>query len=208
MANRWPDAERIRDFAARVLVGALFVLLWRNILDDYVRTGRITGLMYLVSEGLVVILTVIRRPAKAIDLSATARVVTTLSVMGPPLIRPGHNPSMLPDGVTVVVLAAGIAIVIYGKMTIGRSFGLVPANRGVVDCGPYNLVRHPIYAGYLLTHAAALVAYPSLSNVTLLVAADIALVWRALVEERVLQRDPIYQAYCARVPWHVVPGIF
>ena len=38
---------------------------------------------------------------------------------------------------------------IAGKVVLGRSFGLVPANRGIVARGPYLLVRHPIYAGYL-----------------------------------------------------------
>ena len=47
-----------------------------------------------------------------------------------------------------------------GKITLGRSFGVVPANRGVVVGGPYNFVRHPIYTGYLITHVAFLVANP------------------------------------------------
>ena len=91
---------------------------------------------------------------------------------------------------------------------MGRSFGIVPANRGVVVGGPYNIVRHPIYAGYLLTHAAALTAYPSRWNVIVVVGGDIALVVRALAEERVLSADRDYQVYCGRVAWHLVPGVF
>jgi len=98
--------------------------------------------------------------------------------------------------------------VIISKVTIGRSFGIAPANRGVVARGPYNIVRHPIYAGYLLTHGAALVAYPSVWNVIVVVGGDIALVLRALAEERVLIADREYQAYCGRVAWHLVPGVF
>ena len=40
-----------------------------------------------------------------------------------------------------------------GKLSLGRSFGLMPANRGVVSTGMYRLVRHPIYLGYLVTLA-------------------------------------------------------
>ena len=43
--------------------------------------------------------------------------------------------------------------VIAGKITLGRSFGIVPANRGVVTAGR-TLVRHPIYTGYLVSHLA------------------------------------------------------
>jgi protein-S-isoprenylcysteine O-methyltransferase Ste14 len=99
-------------------------------------------------------------------------------------------------------------IAIFAKVTIGRSFGIVPANRGVVVKGPYTLVRHPIYAGYLVSHAAALAAYPTTWNVCILIAADTALVLRALAEERVLSADREYQAYCGRVAWHLVPGVF
>jgi len=31
---------------------------------------------------------------------------------------------------------------------------------------------------------------------------------RALFEERILERDAIYRAYCGRVAWHLIPGVF
>jgi protein-S-isoprenylcysteine O-methyltransferase Ste14 len=98
--------------------------------------------------------------------------------------------------------------VVMGKMALGRSFGVVPANRGVVVRGPYNVVRHPIYAGYLVTHAAFLLAHPAPWNVAIVLCADTALIVRALMEERVLSTDAAYQQYCQRVGWHLVPGVF
>jgi protein-S-isoprenylcysteine O-methyltransferase Ste14 len=38
--------------------------------------------------------------------------------------------------------------------------------------------------------------------------ADVALIVRALMEERVLSTDAAYQQYCRRVGWHLVPGVF
>ena len=93
-------------------------------------------------------------------------------------------------------------------MTLGRSFGLVPANRGVVVRGPYTLVRHPIYTGYLITHARFSSRNPTPWNVCVILLADTALVVRALMEERVLSADVAYQGYCRRVGWHLVPGVF
>ena len=40
------------------------------------------------------------------------------------------------------------------------------------------------------------------------IVADLALMTRALREERVLKADGAYEAYCRRVAWHVVPGVF
>jgi protein-S-isoprenylcysteine O-methyltransferase Ste14 len=190
-----------------VCVGVLFVLLSLNLFNDFVRTGRVTGLLFLVSESLVVVLTVARRHARIVDRSALSAVLTTVSLMGPPLLRPGGI-GLVPDALTAIFSAIGVCIVILGKLTLGRSFGLVPANRGIVTGGPYNIVRHPIYTGYLVTHVGFLLAYPTAWNITLCVVADAALIIRALLEERVLSADGAYQAYCRRVGWHLVPGLF
>ena len=200
--------EVIGDLVARTFVGALFVLLSFNLLNDYVRTGRLTGLLFLVSEALVVVLTIVRRRAQVVDRSVSSAFLTMFSLVGPPLMRAGAGEALVPDALTAVVSTIGVAIVIAGKLTIGRSFGIAPANRGVVARGPYNVVRHPIYAGYLLTHAAVLAAYPSLWNVFAVVTGDIALVLRALAEERVLSADHEYRRYCSRVAWHLVPGLY
>ena len=200
--------EATRDLAARALVASLFALLSINLLADFLRTGHITGLLLLVSEALIVILTVVRRRAQIIDRSTAAAVTTTLSIVGPPLLRAGQTPGLLPDMVTAIVSAVGLLLVIGGKMTLGRSFGIAPANRGVVARGPYTIVRHPIYAGYLITHVAFLVAQPTPLNLVIVAVADTALIARALIEERVLSTDVQYRTYCQRVAWHLVPGVF
>jgi protein-S-isoprenylcysteine O-methyltransferase Ste14 len=200
--------NRAGEFAARAAVGALFALLSVNLLAEFARTGHITVLLLLVSEVLVVILTLVRRPAQLIDRSVVAAVMTTVSVAAPPMLRASDAPSLAPDIVTALVSAAGVLLVIFGKLTLGRSFGLVPANRGVVARGPYNIVRHPIYAGYLVAHVAFLAAHPGPWNVAIVLVGDTALIMRALIEERVLAKDVAYQAYCRRVGWHLVPGVF
>jgi protein-S-isoprenylcysteine O-methyltransferase Ste14 len=200
--------DRVTDLLARACVGVLFVFLTFNLFNDFLRTGRVTGLLFVVSEALVVILTIIRRRARFVDRSPIAAILTVLSVAGPPLLRASTMTSLVSDNVTAVVSGIGVLIVIVAKMTLGRSFGIVPANRGVVTRGPYTIVRHPIYAGYLITHLAFLVAYPTAWNASIIIVADAALIGRALVEEHVLATDGLYQAYCSRVAWHLVPGLF
>jgi protein-S-isoprenylcysteine O-methyltransferase Ste14 len=196
------------DILARAAVGGLFALLSINLLSDFLQTQRMTGLLLLVSESLVVVLTILRRRASIVDRSPGAAVVTAASLVGPVLLRTAQGPGLLPDVATVVISAVGLIVVIAGKITLGRSFGIVPANRGVVIAGPYGIVRHPIYAGYVLTHVGFACAYPTAWNVALVVLTDAALMIRALYEERVLAGDRVYQTYCRRVAWHVVPGVF
>ena len=203
-----PTRDAMTDLLARAMVGSLFTLLSINIFDDFMRTGRVTGLLLLAGESLVVVLTIARRRARLVDRSAAAAIMTTLSLAGPPLLRAGDAASFAPDLVTASVSAAGLLLVVVGKVALGRSFGLVPANRGVVVRGPYTLVRHPIYTGYLVTHLAFLAAHPAPWNACVILIADTALILRALMEERVLSADVEYQIYCRRVGWHLVPGVF
>jgi len=196
------------DLMARLLVCALFALLSVNLLADFARTQRITGLLLLVSESLVVGLTILRRRARIVDRSAPAAIATTISLVGPALLRTAAGPGLVPDLATAVLSALGLIVVISGKITLGRSFGIAPANRGVVVAGPYGFVRHPIYAGYVVTHLAFACAHPTAWNLAVLVLTDAALMIRALYEERVLAGDRVYQTYCRRVAWHVVPGLF
>jgi protein-S-isoprenylcysteine O-methyltransferase Ste14 len=200
---------RYKDLAARATIVVLFSMLSINLFGEYLRTGHVTGLLLLVGESLVVVLTIVRRRAIAVDRSAAAAIMTAVSLVGPVLMRATSEPaSLLSDQVTALLSAIGLLLVVLGKMTLGRSFGVVPANRGVVVRGPYMLVRHPIYTGYLIAHAAFLIAHPAPWNVSILLVADTALVLRALMEERVLSTDASYRQYCQRVGWHLVPGVF
>ena len=192
---------------SRVMVGALFFLLAYRLLNDFLATGRATDLLLLVGESLVVVLTCLRRPASVVDRRPIVRVVTAVSMTFPLLSKPATTAPLIPEAAAAMLLGLGLMVVVGGKMSLGCSFGLLPANRGVMERGLYRIVRHPIYLGYLLTHIPFLAAHPSGWNAAVLIAGDAALIVRALYEEETLGRDPQYVRYCKTVKWRLVPGI-
>jgi protein-S-isoprenylcysteine O-methyltransferase Ste14 len=206
-ATARPVAE-LADIGARLGIVVLFTLMAIRIGSDFLATGRLTGLLLLASETLVVALTVLRRTTVIVDRSYRARTLTAVSVLGPALVRPAAVVALAPELATVLLSAVGLLVVIGGKLSLGRSFGLMPANRGIVSTGLYRLVRHPIYMGYLITHAGFLLANPTMWNIAVVVGADLALMRRAVCEEETLAKDAAYRSYQQVVRWRVVPGVF
>jgi len=79
----------------------------------------------------------------------------------------------------------------------------------ICDTGPYRIVRHPGYAGSLLTLPGMVLA---LGSVWILIPAMIALiisVIRTALEDRTLQEElPGYQDYTQRVCYRLIPWIY
>jgi protein-S-isoprenylcysteine O-methyltransferase Ste14 len=197
------------DVGARVLVGTLFLALSWSLCGDFARTGRFIDLLLLVGEGLVVVLTMLRRHATIVDRRPLVRFITVISMLSPFLLRPGPVlGGLLPESVNAAIGAIGLSIVVIGKLSLGYSFGLLPAHRGVVHGGAYRVVRHPIYLGYLLTHIPFLLSHPTLWNAVVLGFGDSSLIARAFYEERVLSSDTSYQRYQETVRWRLVPGLY
>jgi protein-S-isoprenylcysteine O-methyltransferase Ste14 len=202
-----PFSARACENWSRALIGTLFLLLASRLLGDFILTGRATDLLLLVGEALVVVLTCLRRPASIVDKRPIVRLVTAMSMTFPLLSKPAQVAPMIPENVATMLLGIGLMVVVGGKMSLGYSFGVLPANRGVMEHGLYRIVRHPIYLGYLLTHIPFLAAHPSGWNAAVLLVGDAALIVRALYEEQTLGRDPQYVRYCQAVKWRIVPGI-
>jgi protein-S-isoprenylcysteine O-methyltransferase Ste14 len=199
--------DGLADFSARIGVGGLFLMLAWQLGGDFVRTGRPTDLLLLVGESLVVILTCFRRRARVVNRGAVARIVTMVSMAAPLLVRPHAGAGVMSETVAAMIGGIGLLIVIGGKISLGYSFGLLPANRGVMNRGFYRIVRHPIYLGYLITHLPFLAAHPSMWNVALIVIGDSALIVRAFYEEQTLSLDPKYRRYREDVKWRLLPGV-
>jgi protein-S-isoprenylcysteine O-methyltransferase Ste14 len=59
---------------------------------------------------------------------------------------------------------AGLLAAITSLAALGRSFGFVAADRGLKTRGPYGVVRHPLYASYLLIQGGYVLQSLSVPN--------------------------------------------
>ena len=104
------------------------------------------------------------------------------------------------------VILIGLILHLGAKLNLRRSFGIVPADRGVKTLGLYAFVRHPMYLGYMVAHVGFLlggaIAVERFGLCGHLGAADRA----DFFEERFLSLNPDYRAYCAESALPADPG--
>jgi protein-S-isoprenylcysteine O-methyltransferase Ste14 len=164
--------------------------------------------LLVISESLGVFLILTRRPAMAVSTRSLDWALSFMAVNAPLLATPAAASTFIPSQIATALMFAGMIIQISAKAVLWRSYGLVPANRGVKTGGPYRLVRHPMYAGYTLTHIGFLLGFPSLQNFLLYLTTFLIEVARLMREELVLNKDPVYRDYAARVRYRLFPAIF
>jgi protein-S-isoprenylcysteine O-methyltransferase Ste14 len=199
---------RILGGIERLLVLALYAWLVFRIVQSYIQYGEAVDLLLLPSEGLVVFFLLIRRRALVISRHAGDWLVALVATCDSLLVSPVPGRALVPAQLAAAVLLAGMIIQILAKITLGRSIGCVPAHRGLKLSGPYRFIRHPMYAGYLLSHLAFLAVNPSLWNAAIY-ALDFGFqLYRVQAEERLLCCDPRYDHYRTVVRYRLVPGLF
>jgi protein-S-isoprenylcysteine O-methyltransferase Ste14 len=106
---------------------------------------------------------------------------------------------------TQVLAVVGVLFTIWAILSLWRSFAIAPADRGLVTGGPYRLMRHPMYAGQMLSLLAILLGGASLLSWLVVLVSFAGTVWRILREERMIEG---YPDYAAAVRWRLIPGVF
>jgi protein-S-isoprenylcysteine O-methyltransferase Ste14 len=196
------------DLAERAVVLAVYLMLVLRIFSKSWESGEFTNLLLLPSEGLVVVFLMVRRRTQEISLRWQDWLLALSATLAPLLVEPGTGAALAPPALAAGLLLMGMVLQIHAKMTLGRSFGCVPAHRGLQLAGPYRFVRHPMYAGYLLGHVAFLLVNPTWRNIVAYAVCYALQIPRLFAEERWLAHDPEYRAYLARVKYRLIPGVF
>ncbi len=110
--------------------------------------------------------------------------------------------------VGAVLYFPGIALYVWGFLTLGSMFGVSSAlgaelykNHRLVEAGPFRLVRHPMYLGVMLAGFGGLLIFRTWA-MTIFAPLMLTLALRARREEGVLASafGECWEAYARRVP--------
>jgi len=203
-----PGADRAIRITANLVGAAGAAFFAQATLQSYLQTHRFIGGAFFLEQMWVVIAYLIRRPARAVSRRLGDWVLAFGGTFGGVLFRPdGAHPLWgLTAGLAVQLI--GLAICVTSFLALGRSFGFVAADRGLVRRGPYAIVRHPIYASYLLLQFGYLLQSISVRNALVMLFASGCNVGRALAEDRVLATNEQYGSYRGMVRWRLIPGVW
>jgi len=188
---------------ANVVVVVFFGLLAFGCYRKYQDSGSINWLGLLVVNSIFVAMYIAKRDANSISQSPFLWLLAFAGTCLPLILRPTAPSTPLSIGNIVQLI--GIAAIAASLLSLRRSFGIVPAHRGIRTGGLYNVVRHPLYTSELLWMFGFVIANPSGWNIGLWLC-DCGLQFtRACAEERFLSVDPIYAQYRTRVKYRMIP---
>jgi len=214
-ARRRLDVGRLLMVPAAALM--LIFDLHAQVAAAIAATASAAGILRGVSAAFVcafytlIIWSYLRRgPAVATTKSMTASAVAIAATFTPfafPLLA-GPEPGTIRQLAADALLVAGTAWSVWSLRFIGKNLSVIAQARGVADEGPYRLVRHPLYAGELVSALGLALAAGTVPAAILWVALVGMQAYRALREEQVLlDALPGYREYRARTA-ALIPGLF
>jgi len=211
-----PSRTRVDIGRIAMIPAAAIVLVFEMMALAYRGPGGYSILRWLGTLLAVIFYTLLiwcylrRGPARATTSSVTARVAAVVATWTPFIIPWLHGapPGAVGQGVSDVLLLAGTAWEVWSLRSLGRNLSVIAQARDVADRGPYRWIRHPLYAGEIVSSLGLAVAAHSLAAVAVWLGICALQAYRALREEQLLLAVlPGYGAYRGRTA-ALLPGIF
>lgn len=193
-----------QDVALLTIAALFFSVHIRRVAGD----GVWTSIPFVVQQGVLLTIFLTRRRSVATSARPADWVVAALGGWLPLALRPAGDSSGITTAIGLPLQMLGLCLSIACFLALGRSFGVVAANRGLKTHGPYRFVRHPVYFSHAMADAGFLVVNFSPLNMALIAAATTCQLLRIRAEERVLTDSADYAAYREQVRWRLIPRVY
>jgi protein-S-isoprenylcysteine O-methyltransferase Ste14 len=113
------------------------------------------------------------------------------------------------DGDFMMVVSFWMSYRVFKENSFGSSTIEIAKDHRVISTGPYALVRNPMYSSAIIFFIAMSVALGSYWGLIPAILTVPCFAWRLHDEEAFLAENlPGYREYCARVRWHLIPGVY
>jgi protein-S-isoprenylcysteine O-methyltransferase Ste14 len=110
--------------------------------------------------------------------------------------------------VSQILMICANVLGVVTVLNLGRSFGILIAFRELKSNGLYRMIRHPMYFTDILLRFGFVVSHANLLSIVVLLVSSSCYVYRALLEERFLSRQPEYREYMQTVKYRFIPFVF
>jgi len=182
-----------------ILGSFLFAFLMIVRIDQILRSGvSLLGLLLAAQAGIAAFWMIYRHPTSR-NARISIQVMSWCSAILPLAMQPTNT------GLNTLVAAPGLLFALWAMWSLGASFSIAPAARKLVVRGPYRFIRHPMYAGELLSLCGACIAAFSVWNSFVFAVFLISIYKRIIKEESLFEH---YSIYSRCVMWRLLPGVW
>ena len=166
--------------------------------------------LFVASQIQIIFTMLVRRPAKRIETRPWILVLSLLRLFWPFFLFAMEAPEALrlvDSTMTNTISCVLFSLIIFSRMSLGRSLGCFPADRNIVVSGAYAIVRHPIQGLEILFFFNFLLAYFSLKIAAMVVIGTAIFYLKSEAEEQFLSQDEEYRRYREHVRWRFFPFV-
>lgn len=211
MITAMPSGSSMHRQRAGVIVinwglAYIFALFAVAHLRLFLQQPRLSLVLIVAVESLLVVFLLIRRDADYTWHSWRTWLPTLGGTFFPLLLRPIDAVADIPVGQALQI--TGAILQIAALLSLNRSMGLLPANRGLQSNGMYRLVRHPLYLAYTIALVGYLISNWSAYNAVVILVGTCFQIVRIRNEERLLRSYPEFSTFVARTRWRMIPYVW
>lgn len=190
------------------VIGAVFFFFCLIGHVHRLQAGQFTALGTILFYLLICFLFIVRCPSEKTSLRFKHWLFALAGTFLPLFLMPNQETPVYLVWMGLPLQLLGMGFSLVALVSLGRSFGIIAAKRGLRTNGTYRLVRHPLYTGEAIWFLSIVIMNLSIYNVFLFCVQMGCQVQRMIEEETLLKQDETYCTYLEQIRYRMIPKIF